>query len=63
MRQDLRNAKVAATNATLARARATDKAETLRDTLKNQQPDSGKVVAYRAAIQVTPSTQPNIRKD
>ena len=52
IRKELRQARTMATEAETSRQRATDKAETMREELALQQPDSGRVVAYEEVIEV-----------
>jgi chromosome segregation ATPase len=52
MQKELRQAQSMATEAETSRQRAIDKAETTREELALQQPDSGRIVAYEEVIEV-----------
>jgi chromosome segregation ATPase len=52
IQKELRQAQSMATEAETSRQRAIDKAETTREELALQQPDSGRIVAYEEVIEV-----------
>ena len=52
IQRELRQAQSMATEAETSRQRAIDKAETTREELALQQPDSGRIVAYEEVIEV-----------
>jgi hypothetical protein len=52
LRDDYKAVGASKTQAETAKDRAIQEAEELRENLQNQQPDSGKIVAYEEAITV-----------
>jgi chromosome segregation ATPase len=52
LRGELRAAQAAAKEASTSKDRAVSEAENLRETLAEQQPDSGRIIAFQAAIEV-----------
>jgi len=59
LRDDYRAVGVSKTQVETAKDRAIQDAEELRENLQTQQPDSGRIVAYEAAIAVFPFCEPS----